>query len=163
MKHQTLNLGSTGQYCGGPPHSSYRLLARSLDSQSRRLGSIPSRSTNNNDIMFEFEDIYIYIKRPLHDRKSHINLGIPCIRIGGRISTEFRGLLAHTLKTTIPKGMGAVYLCHACNVKDCSNPKHMYWGTPTENNADNLLTEKWRRNHLLGVRKRKNKKRKRNH
>ena len=108
--------------------------------------------------MIDFEDIYIYIKKPIQDRKSHLDLSTPCIRIGGRISTEFRGLLAHTLKTTIPKGMSGVYLCHACNVKDCSNTKHMYWGTPRENNIDNMATEVWRKNHLLGVTK-SNKKR----
>lgn len=45
VKHQALNLGSTGQYRGGPPYCSYRLLARSPDSQSGRLRSILSRST----------------------------------------------------------------------------------------------------------------------
>lgn len=105
-----------------------------------------------------FENIYDYIKKPLDERKSHLNLTDPCIRIGGKISTEFRGLLAHTLKTTIPQGINKVYLCHACNIKDCSNPKHMYWGTPAENNADNVATEIWRKNHLVGV-TRSNKKR----
>jgi hypothetical protein len=44
-------------------------------------------------------------------------------------------MLAHFLKTTFPDGR-KVYLCHACHNAKCSNPKHLYWGTPRENQID---------------------------
>lgn len=47
----------------------------------------------------------------------------------------FRGLLAHYLNTTIPKGR-KIHLCHACHNAACGNPFHLYWGTAGENNAD---------------------------
>ncbi len=54
--------------------------------------------------------------------------------IGG-CSQEYRALLAHYLKTTIPKGM-KIYCCHACHNAKCSNIKHLYWGTASENLQD---------------------------
>ena len=29
-----------------------------------------------------------------------------------------------------------VYLCHACHNGKCSNPVHLYWGTPLDNGID---------------------------
>lgn len=84
-----------------------------------------------------FEDIREYIKRPLSERQLHLKLGEACIEIGGYDSREFRGLLAHSLKTTIPTKI-KVILCHACNNHWCSNPCHMYWGTYKENLVDSI-------------------------
>ena len=47
----------------------------------------------------------------------------------------FKGLLAHMLETTIPSGK-KIHVCHACNNGQCSNPNHLYWGTPSENAID---------------------------
>lgn len=82
-----------------------------------------------------FANIAEYIKRSLEDRQSHLKLEEKCIEIGGIDSREFRGLLAHHLKTTIPTRQKIV-LCHACHNHWCSNPNHMYWGTYSENRSD---------------------------
>lgn len=46
-----------------------------------------------------------------------------------------KGLLAHILNTSIPSGR-KVHVCHACHNELCSNPYHIYWGTPSENVQD---------------------------
>jgi hypothetical protein len=69
------------------------------------------------------------------ERRAHLKLDEPCILIGGHSSTVFKGLLAHHLRTTIPEGKSA-FLCHACNIPKCSNPAHLYWGTPKDNYLD---------------------------
>jgi late competence protein required for DNA uptake (superfamily II DNA/RNA helicase) len=76
-----------------------------------------------------------YMKLPKIERQQHLNLNESCIEIGGINSCEYRGLLAHFLKTEIPTRK-KVYLCHACNNSKCSNVLHLYWGTPTENVSD---------------------------
>lgn len=81
-----------------------------------------------------FIPIADYILRPKAERQAHLNLEEACVEIGGR-STNYRGLLAHHLGTTIPKGM-KIHLCHACNNEKCSNPRHLYWGTAGENMDD---------------------------
>jgi hypothetical protein len=74
------------------------------------------------------------------ERMQHLNLSESCIEIGGYDSREYRGLLAHYLKTTIPthvnKEKRYACLCHACNNHKCSNPKHLYWGSYTDNIED---------------------------
>ena len=73
------------------------------------------------------------------ERRAHLRLGENCIEIGGT-SGAYRGLLAHYLSTTIPdRSFGCrVYLCHACHNAKCSNPRHLYWGTPTDNHLDQV-------------------------
>lgn len=81
-----------------------------------------------------FIGIAEYMLSPTADRKSHLNLSSGCIEIGGG-SQQFRGLLAHFLKTTISTERIAI-LCHACNNPKCSNVYHLYWGTYSENLQD---------------------------
>lgn len=82
-----------------------------------------------------FECINLYILKSKGERQSHLDLKTECIEIGGADSRHYRGLLAHTLKTTIPNGW-KIILCHACNNHKCSNVKHLYWGTASENLKD---------------------------
>ena len=65
------------------------------------------------------------------ERQEHLDLSETCIERGGN-STNHKGVLAQYLNTNIPYG---IYfpLCHACHNGKCSNPKHLYWGTPKEN------------------------------
>lgn len=81
-------------------------------------------------------DITQYMLLTRDERRSHLNLSLQCIHRGGD-SKQFRGLLAHTLNTTIPAGF-KVYLCHACNDGGCCNPQHMYWGSPKDNTLDQI-------------------------
>jgi hypothetical protein len=84
------------------------------------------------------ENIYEYINRPQAERQLHLKMDESCSEIGGSGSTEFKGLLAYYLGTTIPShGNGhRIHLCHACGNAKCSNVSHLYWGTPKENHAD---------------------------
>src|SRR6056297_724557 len=82
------------------------------------------------------EDIYIYIARPQSERQAHLKLDEPCLERGGQ-SMYFKGLLAHVLNTSIPNGK-KIHVCHACHNAKCSNPNHLYWGTPSENAQDRL-------------------------
>ena len=88
--------------------------------------------SGNKDL--DFENIEMYILKSKKERQNHLRLSENCIEIGGD-SKKFQALLAHTLKTTIPSGWIAI-LCHACNNSKCSNVKHLYWGTSSENTKD---------------------------
>jgi hypothetical protein len=81
-----------------------------------------------------------FIKLSREERTSHLDLDSPCDMRGGE-SKHFKGLLAHHLNTTIPKGF--IYLCHACHNGGCSNVKHLYWGTPKDNRRDFMTTENY--------------------
>lgn len=83
-----------------------------------------------------YTDINDYIKRPRSERRSHLKLDEPCIEIGGN-STQFRGMIAHLLMTTIPKSR-KIHACHACHNGKCSNVNHLYWGTHKDNTKDML-------------------------
>ena len=85
------------------------------------------------------QNIYEYIKLHKTIRQEHLNLDEPCIERGGG-STLCKGMLAHLLETTIPKGH-MILVCHACNNAKCSNPEHLYWGTPSENRMDRVQFE----------------------
>lgn len=88
----------------------------------------------------EFRDIKEYMKLSREERRSHLDLNEECIEIGGD-SRLFRGLLAHFLKTTI--GSRNIHVCHACNNSGCSNPVHLYWGTPKDNWQDAKESGRW--------------------
>ena len=75
-----------------------------------------------------------YIELSRKERRAHLKLDEECVERGG-YSKEFRGLLAYHLDTSIPRG-SKILLCHACNNGGCSNPNHLYWGTPTDNHVD---------------------------
>ena len=77
-----------------------------------------------------------YMLLSLAERKKHVDLDASCIERGG-FHNNFRGVLAHFLNTEFPNGR-RIYMCHACNNGKCSNPKHLYWGTPSENQHDYL-------------------------
>jgi hypothetical protein len=75
-----------------------------------------------------------YIQLPQADRQAHLKLDEPCTERGG-MSSYCKGLMAHLLDTTIPSGK-KIHVCHACHNGLCSNPNHLYWGTPSENRLD---------------------------
>lgn len=83
------------------------------------------------------QDIREYIKLSKEERQKHLKLQDNCVEIGG-YSTQFKALLAHYLKTTLPSNgtKDKILLCHACNNEKCSNPNHLYWGTYQENFFD---------------------------
>lgn len=87
-------------------------------------------------------DIKLYIELPVSDRQLHLDMSDACIERGGN-STNFKGLLAEFLKTTIPSGH-KILLCHKCNNAKCSNPKHLYFGTPKENVNDSKENGTWK-------------------
>lgn len=92
-----------------------------------------------------FTPIDEYMLKTREERRAHLVLDEPCDLIGGYDSREYRGLLAHHLKTTIPtKSKPRVDLCHACNAAGCSNPRHLYWGTRSDNTQDMKEAGTWK-------------------
>ncbi len=78
---------------------------------------------------------------PQVERQFHLDLSDSCLEIGAT-SRENRALLAIHLNTTCHSlGMKTGYLCHACHNKDCSNVKHLYWGSASENNFDRFIND----------------------
>ena len=73
-----------------------------------------------------------WIKTSREERTKHLDLECDCIERGGN-STVHRGVLAEYLNTNLPN---KIDLCHACGNGECSNPKHLYWGTRNENIQD---------------------------
>ena len=115
-----------------------------------------------------FEKIEAYLERPREERRKHLSLDQSCIEIGG-YSKEFRGMLAHFLKTTIPRGK-YIHLCHACNNEKCSNINHLYWGSAKDNHQDQVergthssfadrLRAKYSEEELIEIRSRSGRKR----
>lgn len=82
------------------------------------------------------KDILEYIKLSYSERTYHLDLNTECREIGGN-STSFKGLLSHELGVTIPSS-SKILLCHKCHNGKCSNPKHLYYGTPKENIQDQI-------------------------
>jgi hypothetical protein len=90
-----------------------------------------------------FTKIEEYMKLDRDARREHLKLDEGCIEIGGYDSREYRGLLAHFLKTTIPTRKKVV-LCHGCNNHSCSNVLHLYWGTYADNIIDVKESGEWK-------------------
>lgn len=78
-----------------------------------------------------------YLSSPREERRAHLDLSEDCLVRGGN-STVHKGVLAQYLNTNLPGTLpeGRVCLCHACHNGDCSNPRHLYWGTDKDNNLD---------------------------
>lgn len=89
--------------------------------------------------------IEAYILEDQEKRQTHLDLVEPCSEIGGSSSIEFKALLAYHIGTTIPsRGQGyKIQLCHACGNAKCSNVRHLYWGTPSENIQDSKNHGTW--------------------
>lgn len=83
-----------------------------------------------------------FITLSLEVRQSHCDLTESCIERGGN-SVIHKGILAVYLGTTIPAGY-KILLCHKCNNPKCSNPKHLYFGTPKENVQDQIDNGTWK-------------------
>lgn len=84
------------------------------------------------------------IKEDRESRTSHLNLDEPCVERGGN-STVHKGVLAQYLNTNIPyKPRPWIDLCHACHNDKCSNPRHLYWGTRSENVDDAKSNGTWK-------------------
>lgn len=75
-----------------------------------------------------------YIQLPVEQRKAHLKLDEPCLERGGYGASN-RGVLMQFLGTTHPTSC-KTHCCHACNNAKCSNPRHLYWGTASENRLD---------------------------
>lgn len=84
-----------------------------------------------------FQDMKSYMAHSKDERTSHLDLSSSCIEIGTK-SRECRALLAHHLNTVVPTGL-RIHLCHACHNGKCSNVKHLYWGTASENLKDQYI------------------------
>lgn len=74
-----------------------------------------------------------YLTTPLATRQMHLVLDEPCQERGGT-SQHHKGVLAQYIGSPI-YGKPAD-LCHACHNGKCSNPKHLYWGSRSENMKD---------------------------
>lgn len=80
-----------------------------------------------------------WIQEPKDVRTAHIDMSESCIERGGN-STSHRGILAQYLNTNFPS---KIDLCHFCGNDKCSNPKHLYWGTRSENVVDSQRHGTW--------------------
>lgn len=89
-----------------------------------------------------YTDIKEYITLSKDERQRHIDLTTSCVEIGGS-SYNFKGMMAHLLKTTIPQKQDKIHLCHACNNAKCSSPQHLYWGTLSDNVRDSMSCGTW--------------------
>ena len=88
------------------------------------------------------KDINEYINESYTERTKHLELDTECVEIGGN-STSFKGLLSYVLGVTIPSS-SKILLCHKCHNSKCSNPKHLYYGTPKENLNDQIENGTWK-------------------
>ena len=95
------------------------------------------------------KNILEYIKSSRDERRYHLDLNTECLMNGGNGSSDYKGLLAYYLGTTIPcRGTGfKIHLCHACGNHFCSNVNHLYWGTPKDNIQDSKDHGTWKSIH----------------
>jgi len=85
-------------------------------------------------------DATSYLSQDLSIRQQHLMLDEECIERGGNSSIH-RGVLAEYLRGNIYNKPAD--LCHACNNEKCSNPRHLYWGTRSENVKDSMKAGTW--------------------
>lgn len=92
-----------------------------------------------------------HMKLSREERRVHLRLDLPCVdrledkrqdRKDLNHSQAYRGILAFTRDTTLPAGR-KVHACHACHNPRCSNPLHLYWGTPRDNYLDEVEAGKY--------------------
>ena len=83
---------------------------------------------------------YLVDTKSRKERMKHCDLSTECIVETTKkreYPNVYRNALAEYTKTTLPSG-NEYHACHACNNGKCKNPKHIYWGTPKENQEDLL-------------------------
>jgi len=93
-------------------------------------------------------DVNQYLSLSLNDRQKHLDLEEECLERGGG-SAIHRGVLAQYLGGNIYSKPAD--LCHACHNGKCSNPKHLYWGTRSENVKDSIENGTWKNPYYLKV------------
>ena len=86
-------------------------------------------------------DAYEYLRLPLSERQNHMDLAQECYIRGGT-SQHHKGVLAQYLDTPIFNK--PCDLCHGCHNGNCSNPRHLYWGTRSENVQDSIRNGTYR-------------------
>ena len=81
-----------------------------------------------------------YLNENISTRQAHLKLEEDCLERGGN-SAVHRGVLAEYLNGNIYSKPAD--LCHACNNPKCSNPRHLYWGSRSENVKDSVRAGTW--------------------
>ncbi len=102
-------------------------------------GNVPGVQIPHDPPSYKIINIQEYILKSRDERTAHLDLSEPCHERGAD-SRECRGLLAYFLETSVPKGMG-IHCCHACYNSACNNPRHLYWGTASENAKDTVIAD----------------------
>lgn len=72
---------------------------------------------------------------------------------GGYGNFKFAGrkIGAHRFSLMVSSGMldSERYACHTCDNPPCVNPKHLFWGSPSDNNSDTVSKGRWQGGNAL--------------